>query len=126
MLFAINAGGGTRRITRVPHGEDYRRWRARLGERDFRLIWDALDARVEGDEILTSSWIPGADWTGTVFQPIYDRACGGDQESAAKFFGLILWDVVMSRPDQWAFGKYEKDGVPIAGTTYFRIGAQRR
>jgi hypothetical protein len=27
----------------------------------------------------------------------------------------------MDRPDDWSFGRYEKDGIPIRGMTYFRI-----
>jgi hypothetical protein len=68
----------------------------------------------------TSSWIPGADWTGTVFQPIYE-ACGEDENAAALFFGLLVWQVVMDREDCWSFGRYEKEGIPIRGMTYFRI-----
>jgi hypothetical protein len=111
-----------RKIDHVPHPDDYRRWSQALGRIDpqaYRRIHDDLDQRFDGREVNTSSWIPGSDWTGTVFQPIYD-ACGEDQP-AALFFGLLVWQVVMDREDCWAFGRYEKEGIPIRGITYFRI-----
>ena len=36
------------------------------------------------------------------------------------FFGLILFNLLMNIKDTvWGFGKYEKNGVPIKGITYF-------
>ena len=41
---------------------------------------------------------------------------------AAQFFGLILWNVFRERADEyWAFGRYKKGDIPIAGLTYFRV-----
>jgi len=75
--------------------------------------------------VQTSSWIHGADCNGTVFNPIYTRACNGDERAAAKGFGLIVWDTFLRRDDGWAFGRYEKDGAPIEGLTYFKIDPPR-
>ena len=64
--------------------------------------------------------MPGRDWRDTVFQLIYDQSCQ-DEGEAAKFFGLILWRVMMERREEaWCFGRYEKDEIPIEGLTYFR------
>ena len=106
-------------IDRIPHRHEYEVWRSRLSREEFQAISNELNRRVGGNEVHTSSWIPGRDWTGTVYQPIYD-ACQ-DQETAAKFFGLILWEVMMKCGEAWYFGRYEKDGIPIEGLTYFRI-----
>ena len=76
---------------------------------------------MNGDNVHTSSWMPGRDWSGTVFQPIYDRACGQDEDTAAKCFALILWEVMMKRGEAWSFGRYEKDGILIEEMTYFRV-----
>jgi hypothetical protein len=114
MLFDINR----RRVTNVPHEDDYRRWRAALPDVDFRAIWSELDGRVGSNDILTSSWMPGNNWEGTVFQPMYDRACNNSFEQAGWFFGLTLWDVIMNRREAWCFIK-DPDG-NIRGTTYFR------
>jgi hypothetical protein len=38
------------------------------------------------------------------------------------FFGLILFNLLLERKDAvWGFGRFEKDGIPIRGTTYFII-----
>jgi hypothetical protein len=115
-------------INQVPHQQDYSRWRSALDRANalaFQEIHTELDSRFDTREVDTSSWIPGANWENTLFQPIY-IACGGDDnenahDEAAKFFGLIVWKVVMDRDDCWSFGRYEKDGFPIRGMTYFRI-----
>lgn len=117
MLYAVETKA---KISRIPHKEKFDKWRAKISRADYQAIFDHLDNLVEGTEIQTSSWIPGSDWTGTVFQPIYD-ACNFDETAAAQFFGMILWDVMMNRDDCWGFGHYQMDGKDIKGTTYFKI-----
>ena len=112
-------------IEYIPHVADYERWRRRLSDLEYEAIFQELNERVnehmQRNGVVTSSWIPGADWTGTVFQPIYENACNYDADQAALCFGLILWDVMMQREEAWSFGRYEKDGIEIRGLTYFRI-----
>jgi hypothetical protein len=115
-------------ILHVPHPTDYERWRVALDRVDpgaYARIHNWLDSRFEAREVDTSSWIPGADWTGTVFEPVY-YACAEEPEVAALFFGLLVWQVVMDREDWWSFGRYEKEGIPIRGMTYFRIDCPDR
>ena len=88
---------------------------------EYKSIFDDLNNKIEGNEVLTSSWIPGSDWTNTVFQPIYEKACRQNAEAAGLFFGLIVWDVFLHHADSWSFGRYEKNNIPIKGLTYFRI-----
>ena len=113
-------------IESIPHRLDYDRWRQGLSDAEYQTIFDELFKRIDGSEIETSSWIPGSDWTDTVFQPIYEKACHYDDRAAAKFFGLILWHAVLEHPDTWAFGRYKFGDVPIEGLTYFRIDPPRR
>ena len=107
-------------INRIPHKADYDRWRAKISDDDYQAIHDELHSRISGSEIEPSSWIPGKNWNGTVFQSIYD-ACEGDENASAKFFGLILWHVVMEHEETWGFGRYQF----IEGLTYFRIKPPR-
>ena len=86
-----------------------------------RAIVDELNGRIDTNDIHTSSWIPGSDWSATVFDPIYKKACLQDEEDAGKCFGLFLWVVMMDRPEAWAFGRYEKNQIPIEGLTCFRV-----
>jgi len=121
MLYAIDGNGNVKRIDHIPYAKDYQQWKSKLTPDEYQSIEDAINDLIDGDEIHTSSWMPGSDWTGTAFMPIYDKACKRDTTAAGLFFGLIVYKVVMERPDKWSFGRYEKDGIPIKGMTYFRI-----
>ena len=120
MLYAIP---DMKRIDNVPHNAEYLSWITGLIQVDsqaYDRICGELNSRFDDREVDTSSWIPGSDWTETPFDPIY-WAAGQDETAAGLFFGLLVWDVVMKRGDCWSFGRYEKDGMPIKGMTYFRI-----
>jgi len=119
MLYSIDTKSY---ITAIPHKKNFDVWRGRLSDIEYNAIVDELNARISEHEINTSSWIPGSDWTDTVYEPIYTKACGYNEEISGKCFGLILWVVLMNHPDVWAFGRYEKDGMPIEGITYFKLG----
>lgn len=108
-------------IENVPHIQQFNSWISHLSEDEIHSIKEELNARIEGSEVNTSSWIPGADWTDTVFQPIYSKACNHDEESAGKCFGIFVWVVFMDHPEYWSFGRYEKDNIPIKGMTYFKV-----
>lgn len=117
-LFSLDRG--VYRIQDLPHEREFDVWRSRLREIDFEAIVNELNSRIDSDEIHTAGWIPGSDWTGTVWEPIY-YACGQDIEASGMFFGLIVFYIMMNREDCWGFGRYEKDGLPIESMTYFRI-----
>jgi len=85
-------------------------------ERIDELIDDA------GGDIATAGWLPGSDWTGTAFEPIYTKAARGDFDRAAMFFGQLVRFAVMERPERWASGRYQLDGRDIGSRTYFRLG----
>lgn len=68
-----------------------------------------------------SVWLPGSDWTGTPFEPIYTKAARGDFDRAAMFFGQLVWFVIMNRRNVWGSGRYQVDGQDIGSRTYFRI-----
>ncbi|MGE5654450.1 MAG: hypothetical protein ACM3ZQ_09375 [Bacillota bacterium] len=118
MLFSVDS---LHCITSLPHEAEYRTYRSRLSAPELTAITDELNRLIDGDEVHTSSWIPGSEWEGTVWQPIYDKACLCNQTAAGMFFGLILFKLMMDRSEWWGFGRYEKNGVPIEGITYFRL-----
>lgn len=66
---------------------------------------------------------PGADWRGTPFQPIRDRAYRGDVDAAPRCFGLIVWEAVMRHPERWSFGRYALNDIPLEGK---RLGYRTR
>ncbi len=118
MLYSIDTG---EMITTTPYRGDYDRWRSGLSDMEYTNIIEELESKVEGSEIQTSSWIPGDDWTDTVYDPIYSKACNKDPVASAKFFGLLLWETMLNNQFYWAFGRYQKNGIQIEGLTYFKI-----
>ena len=117
MLLDMNSN---QRITTKPYPELMEIIESRLSSEELEEIYDALNAKIEGTEIQTSSWIPGSDWSNTAFEPIYSKGAQKNEDLAAKLFGLIVWDVFQRREECWYTGRFELDGKPISGRTYFR------
>lgn len=116
MLYSIDSG---KYIDKLSHKKEFVSWMKNLSADSYQNIIEALNDKIDENDINTSSWIPGNDWTGSVYEPIY-HACGDNKEASGLFFGLILFKLLMERQDAvWGFGRYEKNGVPIRGTTYF-------
>lgn len=116
MLYSIDSG---KYIKKLPHKKEFDSWMKNLPDQDYKKIIKTLNDKINESDINTSSWIPGNNWTGTVYEPIY-HACGDNKEASGLFFGLILFKLLMDRKDAvWGFGRFEKNGVPIRGTTYF-------
>lgn len=117
MLFELETD---KKVTSMYHQREFNIWRNRITTLEFNLIVEKLNSMINGDEIHTSSWMPGNNWFGTVFEPIYTKACGMNEEESGLCFGLFVWYVFQERDDEWYFGKFEKDGIPIRGLTYFK------
>jgi len=115
MLFDIDG----KQLTKIPYPETYQKLTA-LTSLEIRLIKDALNKKIAGDEIHTAGWMPGADWTDTPFQPIYEKAAHRDFNLAAKLFGLTVYEVFMEHEEKWYTLKADKDGKPIGSRTYFK------
>ncbi|ROR28109.1 hypothetical protein EDD66_10547 [Mobilisporobacter senegalensis] len=116
MLYSIDSG---KYVEKLPHKKEFDGWMKNLPASDYQNIINALSQKIDSSDINTSSWIPGNDWSGTVYQSLY-HACGNNKDASGLFFGLILFDLLMRREDAvWGFGRFEKNGVPIHGTTYF-------
>ena len=114
MLYSVDSG---RYVTRLPHKTEFDRWMKRLSAADYQRIADVINERIDASDINTAGWMPGHDWTGTVYEPLYD-ACGKNETQSGMFFGLIVFNTLMRRTDGvWGFGKFEKDGVPISSMT---------
>ena len=116
MLYSIDSG---KYVKSLPHKRDFENWKKHLSGSDYAKVIDAINAKVDANDINTAGWIPGSDWTDTAFEPLY-YACGRNKVQAGMFFGLIVFNVLLHRPDKvWGFGKFEKNGVPISSMTYF-------
>lgn len=93
MLCSINSG---KYVKTLSHKKNYDKWHKHLSDENYAKIIDELGKRIDSQEINTAGWIPGHDWTGTVFEPIY-YACGRNERQAGMFFGLILfnWKIII-------------------------------
>ena len=112
-------------ITRIPHDKDNRQIINRLTASELLCITEEINKRVDAvvgtqEELITSGWIPGHDWTGTVWEPIY-TVSRNDIQRAGMVFGAIVFEVMMNRSENWSLGKYQVNGKDIGSTTYFRI-----
>lgn len=118
MLFTIEK----KQIFDLPQNRrsDFKRWRSQITDSDYQTIKDELIKHISADDVHTSSWIPGSNWHGTVFEPLY-YACSGNETYAAFFFGLILFEVMIEHPDCWCFGRFDFNGKSLHGLTYFKI-----
>ncbi len=110
----------TKTITKMPYAKEYKLWMSRLSAAEIAAIKTELNAKIDGHTIHTAGWMPGNDWRGTPFQPIYEKAARHDIKTSALCFGLMVWEVFMDRPETWTSGRFEKDGEPIGSRTYFQ------
>ena len=80
----------------------------KLAKESYKKIEEALNDKINQNDINTAGWLPGHNWTGTVFEPIYD-ASGKNVTQAGMFFGLIVFNLLMNREDSvWGFGRFER------------------
>ena len=121
MLVTIKNGEPVQ-VTNQAHGWWFCQWMQFMDPVDFQRIEDTLNHHINtvgSSEIITSSWIPGANWDDTPYEPIWWAV--RDWGLARFFFGLIVWNVMMNRPELWSFGRYPKREGDIIGMTYFRV-----
>src|SRR5262245_7918210 len=107
-------------ITRVTHEDFYNRHYPRLTAQQRQAIEDEINAVLDSGRIHTTSWVPGADWTGKPYQAIYDVACDEDWHRARYLYGLIFMNVVINREETWYCGRYPRSEDEIIGLTYWR------
>ncbi len=100
MLFTID-GDKINKITYIPHKDVYNTLKSRLDTNELEAIEEELNKKISGKEVNTSTFLPGHNWFGTVFEPIYTKACRGNREVLAKFFGVIVWTILMGRKYSW-------------------------
>ncbi|PHS36920.1 MAG: hypothetical protein COB07_11900 [Sulfurovum sp.] len=93
-----------------------------LSDDEYQAMIDELNKVVQksiddNSDIVVAGFIPGSDWSGTVWDPIYTKACGFDFDHAAQFFGLLVCQVLIEREEEWYFIKQE---TAAKGMIYFR------
>lgn len=118
MLVSADTG---KKVTKIPHKREFDHWKQNISDADYQKVVDEINRKVDANQVNTAGWMPGSDWTGTVYEPLY-KACGCNKECAGMFFGLIVFETLMNRTDKkWGFGRYEMDGKAIKSMTYFEL-----
>lgn len=102
------------------HSNNFYSWMKILSCDEYEKIVKTLNNMIDGDEIHTSGCMPGSNWVGTVFEPIF-KGMRKDEKRAALFWGLIVYKVFMDREDAWACGRFEMNGQSIGSLIYFRV-----
>lgn len=115
MLYSLDG----KKITVVAYEKSFKQRMKRLNVEDYRSIVEELNRVIDWGEVHTSSWIPGSDWRGTLYEPIW-IACQKNDTLAAQFYGQILYQVMIDRPEKWCFG----DFTHAKGKTYFKLQVQ--
>lgn len=124
-LFAMDG----KEMLNIPakRADDWVRWITQLRAYDLAAedrIREAINlefsraamSAAEGNEaVIYSSAIPGKVWRNTAYQPIFDVL--QSEIHARLFFGLLVWDVAVHRPDHWYFKP--KDSDEREGGTYY-------
>lgn len=103
-------------ITHVAYEIQFKKRMESIDQKDYHIIIEELNRVIDRGDVHTSSWIPGSDWRGTLYEPIW-IACRKNNVEAAKFYGQILYKVIMDRPEEWYFGSYPH----ARGKTYFKM-----
>jgi len=108
-------------INSVWHKDFFNASRSRLSDKDYKAMTNELNTIVqksidEKSDIVVSSFILGSYWSDTIWDAIYSKACGCNEEYSAQFFGLLLYQVLIDREETWFFIKQDV----ARGMIYFR------
>lgn len=112
MALAKLTGSGEVHVTRPwARPRIYETWLSLLAQHDHHAITRAMNGAISGRDVVRAQYIvcrpgQGDEWF-EVYEPAYE-AMNRDHAMAAKFIGLILWEVIQARQEQWYFHKIDK------------------
>lgn len=105
MLYSIDTG---KYVSRIPHKKDFDKWMKNLSDEDYKKIEDEINSKIDQNDINTVGWLPGHDWTGTVYEAIY-KTCAKNLSQSGLFFGLIVFNILMNRKDiVWGYSIFNE------------------
>lgn len=123
-MIDFDHGGIT--VSTVPFQAKLRFWKRKIGPAGIAGAKAALHQKLNDGEILTTTW-EISKW-GRPFDPVFLAL--QDEIETAKCLGLLTCECVLEcereTGELWGFKHCEKDGLPIRGRTYFRLGATQQ
>jgi len=120
MLCKLSIKGTVAEVTGQPRAAQFRNWLRDLNVYDpqahdviKRSMHEYLDRNTSATARNIAVMGPGDQWH-PEFEPVHDCLDHGGppdetHSNAGKFLGLILWEVMLEREDEWHFTKYPKD-----------------
>jgi hypothetical protein len=108
-LVRLTSTGDVRIVTEWARPDVYEAWLAQLSSRDYKAIIRAMNAKIDRMDVVRTQYVvcqSGDEWY-KVYWPVFE-AMGGSREMSGKFIGLILWEVMYNRPEDWGFHKIDK------------------
>jgi hypothetical protein len=110
-LRKLTASGDVRVIPEWARPDVYESWLGHVNRHDYEAIVDALNSEIDRREVVRAQWLVcrpghGSDWY-EVYNPVWE-AMGQDAKLAAQLIGLILWEVMFNRREDWYFHKVDK------------------
>jgi hypothetical protein len=115
-LAKLTASGDVEVLSRWARPDVYEAWLSLLSPSDYRAIKQAMNAAIDQRRVVRAQYIvcrPGvADEWLPEYEPAWE-AMNRDHEMAGKFIGLILWEVMNDRDEQWYFHKIDKTIISV-------------
>ncbi|HEY1604490.1 MAG TPA: hypothetical protein VGF77_02720 [Allosphingosinicella sp.] len=107
-------------LSKGSRGQTYKLLCSRLSSQELADIRETLDNRIEGSRVETAAWIPGSDWRGTVYQPIYEKGARMNHEMSGMMFGLLVWEAFERHADDWYTERFSMGGEEDRFRVYFK------
>jgi hypothetical protein len=96
-------------VKKTARPDVYQSWLGLLSGGEYRAIVSAMNRAIDRTDVVRAQYIvckDGDEWH-KVYWPVF-YAMGGSRELAGKFIGLILWETMQDRLEDWAFHKIDK------------------
>src|SRR6059036_1748371 len=103
-LHKLTQSGEVRVLRQWARPGVYENWLPLLDAADYQNIVAAINAFVGNSNVVRAQYVVCAPGQGSQWKPVYAPvwdAMNGDWELAAKFIGLILWEVMYNRLEDW-------------------------
>jgi hypothetical protein len=108
-LVRFTETGDFKPIRRWSPPQVYETWLTMLPTGEYDRIIQAMNARIDRMDVVRAQYVvckSGDEWH-EEYDPVY-YAMRENRDLSGKFIGLILWDVMNNRLDNWAFHKIDK------------------
>ncbi len=128
-LVKLTSEGEVRLMRSWAKPDVYERWLAMLPPSTYGRIVEAMNRKIDRMDVVRAQYVvcERADKWFDEYEIVW-QVMNEDKKLSGQFIGLILWDVMNSREEDWAFHKVDKTVIneldmleDIAVMEYFRV-----